>query len=292
MPRDPALVIRQHLEEHGGELEVSGWDLLTTWQVEEFTPDVAETIEEALRSAGVSFEPGLQGLDEDDQVSLRLAELEPPPEDAEEEPPPEDAEEEALPYDPGVLIRGYLEQHGGEVEVPARHLLTTWRIEEFTPKSERTIEEALHGVRVSVEPDLDGLGKDDRVTLRLAELEPGVEEVPEDEPPWAREESEAEEEPEDARSVAEDEHWVEEEEREPAEEEPEDEHRVEEEEPERAEEEPQDEPRAAEDEEPRSGTRKKGRLRSLLDVFGLKSPSRIAAQRRGGPDDQGRKAGS
>ena len=156
-----------------------------------------------------------------------------------------------IPSDPGLVIRRYLEEHGGEIEVPARHLLTTWQAERFSPDTAETIEAALEEARVSVSPGLHGLREKDRVTLRLAEPEPPILE-PEPEP------LAAEAEPPVAQP-----------------------------EPPLAELEP---PVTApvEDQRAPAIAPERGRLRSLLDAFGLKSPSRIAAEQGEAPERSGR----
>jgi Short C-terminal domain len=72
----PEQIIRRYLEGHGGEVEVPAGDLRTTWRLQQFTPDGQQRIEKALREAGITVSPQLQGLGEDDQVTLRLTEEE------------------------------------------------------------------------------------------------------------------------------------------------------------------------------------------------------------------------
>jgi hypothetical protein len=80
---------------------------------------------------------------------------------------------------PEKVIRRYLDEHGGEVEVPARDLVTTWELNRWTAAAKERIAAALEDVGVSTVPPLAETGRDDPVTLYVAESEPTP-------PPWAR----------------------------------------------------------------------------------------------------------
>lgn len=84
-----------------------------------------------------------------------------------------------MTHSPAQIIRDYLDEQGGEVEVPFHNLLTTWGIGEVDPDARAAIERDLHGAGVSPTPGLRWVGPDTAVTLRLA---PPPAAAP---PPWA-----------------------------------------------------------------------------------------------------------
>jgi excalibur calcium-binding domain-containing protein len=73
---------------------------------------------------------------------------------------------------PEQQIRRYLDEHGGRVEVPAYHLLTSWQFEQFTDARRREIEQALARVDVYTEPPLTAVGEDANVVLFVSERQP------------------------------------------------------------------------------------------------------------------------
>jgi hypothetical protein len=69
----PEQTIRRYLDEHGGKARVPAHNLLTTWDLEEFTDASRREIQEALAHVGVRTNPSLTAVGENDPVELYLA---------------------------------------------------------------------------------------------------------------------------------------------------------------------------------------------------------------------------
>jgi hypothetical protein len=67
---------------------------------------------------------------------------------------------------PAGRIRRYLDEHEGEIEVPYHNLLTTWG---SAGSSGVRMTDDLAAAGIATEPPLAGLGRDDRVHLRVVE---------------------------------------------------------------------------------------------------------------------------
>lgn len=87
---------------------------------------------------------------------------------------------------PEQAIRDYLDARGGLVEVPAHHLLTSWRLERFDENAAAVVSAALERGGISVDPPLrPGLLEDASIVLRLrpssdhAPLDAGAPHAPE-----------------------------------------------------------------------------------------------------------------
>src|SRR5215210_3359020 len=68
---------------------------------------------------------------------------------------------------PAQRIRRYLEEQGGETEVPFHNLLTTWGAEAGDTSSRVRMTDDLVAAGVSTDPPLTNLGPGDRVRLRV-----------------------------------------------------------------------------------------------------------------------------
>ena len=79
--------------------------------------------------------------------------------------------------EPQGVIRRYLDQHGGSVEVPAHNLLSTWEVQNFEGGNRERIAQALRDAGVQTEPPLHEVDRDTTVTLR-------VRDEPVSAPPW------------------------------------------------------------------------------------------------------------
>jgi signal peptidase I len=69
---------------------------------------------------------------------------------------------------PQDVIRRYLDEQGGSAQVPAHNLLTTWRLDDFSPGGCERIGSALAAAGVEADPPLPTLQRDSLVTLRVA----------------------------------------------------------------------------------------------------------------------------
>jgi hypothetical protein len=72
---------------------------------------------------------------------------------------------------PANIIRDYLDENGGDTQVPFHNLLTTWQIEAPGEEDRLRIQRDLADAELEIDPPLDGLGADDPVSLRIAEPE-------------------------------------------------------------------------------------------------------------------------
>lgn len=88
---------------------------------------------------------------------------------------------------PERLIRDYVEQEGNEVTVPARHLRSSWELDDWNTEIQQTIDAALQTVGVSCRPSLVGTAPDDDVLLSVEGTAPSAEAAPEQEPAAAEE---------------------------------------------------------------------------------------------------------
>ena len=70
---------------------------------------------------------------------------------------------------PEAIIRRYLEDHEGSVEVPAHNLLTTWQRPRWTAGVKDTISTALADAGIETDPPLAETKRDDLVRLQLVE---------------------------------------------------------------------------------------------------------------------------
>lgn len=71
---------------------------------------------------------------------------------------------------PELVIRTYLDEHDGRVEVPLHNLFTTWGLEDADREQRARIEQDLAGVGIAVAPHTTELDVDDEVTLLVAGL--------------------------------------------------------------------------------------------------------------------------
>jgi hypothetical protein len=76
-----------------------------------------------------------------------------------------------MPDNPANTIRGYLDENGGETQVPFHNLLTTWQIEDPGEQERLRIERDLADAELEVDPPLEELGAEDPVSLRITEPE-------------------------------------------------------------------------------------------------------------------------
>jgi hypothetical protein len=70
---------------------------------------------------------------------------------------------------PEAIIRRYLEDHEGSVEVPAHNLLTTWQRPRWTAGVKDAISTALAEAGIATDPPLAETKRDDLVRLQLVE---------------------------------------------------------------------------------------------------------------------------
>ena len=68
----PADQIRGYLEEHGGSTTVPFHNLLTSWKIDEATPEAGEQIDEALAESGIWAFPPLRQAHRGSPVVLAL----------------------------------------------------------------------------------------------------------------------------------------------------------------------------------------------------------------------------
>ncbi len=68
---------------------------------------------------------------------------------------------------PEQVIREYLVEHGGSVEVDVAALAGSWNLAELSEADRRRVTAALASAGVATDPPLDSLSTDDRVTVRL-----------------------------------------------------------------------------------------------------------------------------
>ena len=68
---------------------------------------------------------------------------------------------------PAERIRRYLDEQGGETEVPFHNLLTTWGAEAGDTSPRVRMTDDLVAAGISADPPLTDLGPDDRVRLRV-----------------------------------------------------------------------------------------------------------------------------
>jgi Protein of unknown function (DUF2510) len=97
---------------------------------------------------------------------------------------------------PQGVIRRYLDQHGGTVQVPAYNLLSTWEVPDFEGGSRERIAQALRDAGIETDPPLSQVQRDTKVTLR-------VRDEPVSTPPWGapKEETQREEAQKDRSEV-------------------------------------------------------------------------------------------
>lgn len=72
---------------------------------------------------------------------------------------------------PHEAIRRYLDSHDGRVEVQVDALLATWKVDDLTDESRRTIEQGLAEGGLATRPALAGLLPEDAITVYVAEPE-------------------------------------------------------------------------------------------------------------------------
>ncbi|MEX2253362.1 MAG: hypothetical protein WD649_04355 [Thermoleophilaceae bacterium] len=70
---------------------------------------------------------------------------------------------------PHEVIRKYLDSHGGSAEVQVDALLASWKVDELTDESRRTIEQGLSTGGLATRPPLAGLRPEDAVTVYVVE---------------------------------------------------------------------------------------------------------------------------
>jgi uncharacterized protein DUF2510/uncharacterized protein DUF4352 len=75
----------------------------------------------------------------------------------------------AMDLPPEQVIREYLDDNGGSAEVPFRHLLASWGLTHAAEGQRDGIQAALKEAGVQVDPPFDRVGRDDPVTLYVAE---------------------------------------------------------------------------------------------------------------------------
>jgi Domain of unknown function (DUF4352)/Protein of unknown function (DUF2510) len=80
--------------------------------------------------------------------------------------------------EPQHVIRRYLDEHGGDVEVPAHNLLSTWKVADFSGGNRERIEEGLRDAGIESQPPLSEVDRDTAVTLRVRPQQTA------DPPPW------------------------------------------------------------------------------------------------------------
>lgn len=83
---------------------------------------------------------------------------------------------------PERLIRDYAERQGGQVSVPARHLRSSWDLDEWGSEAQQQIESALRSVGVVCDPGLSGTSPDDTIVMTVGEIPVEPEPEPEPEP--------------------------------------------------------------------------------------------------------------
>jgi uncharacterized protein DUF2510 len=71
--------------------------------------------------------------------------------------------------EPQRVIRRYLDEHGGSVQVPAHNLLTTWAVQDFEGGNRERIAQALHDAGIQTDPPLSDIQLDSIVTLEIRE---------------------------------------------------------------------------------------------------------------------------
>lgn len=86
---------------------------------------------------------------------------------------------------PEEIIRQYLDQNQGQIEVPVDNLLTTWQLQEWSEDERRMVANALSEAGVKTEPPLPNTDKTASVRL-FVEPEPSL-----PAPPWDRREGES-----------------------------------------------------------------------------------------------------
>ena len=76
-------------------------------------------------------------------------------------------------------IRDFLDGHDGRIEVPLRHLTTTWELDQLAPGDTKKIEGELSDAGIACSPALAASQSDDVITLTVIGRN-------EDPPPWDR----------------------------------------------------------------------------------------------------------